>query len=467
MKKYDKKNGFSIAEMMIALLVISIIMAASMPIITKRSKSSVDKTWRAATNGSDAYFGLGPTQGIVIGTTEFPTGNYAKFLINTDDSANTTISHMLFSSNNTILAKLRFAPTQFEFGNNAVAESDNATAIGHNTNAGTNSTAIGANATANNTNATALGLQATATAANSTALGFGSIANVANATAVGHSSRSSGDKSSSFGYESVSSGSNSTAAGTLANATGNYSTSLGYNTISSGSSAVAIGSNSKTYAENALAVGHFAYASKKNSSALGNMANATGEQAVAIGHYANAPIDNSIALGRWANTYGGYALMIGNNLISVDSSKALNFGVNSDSIRSINIGLADTSINIKGIAYNSSDIRKKDITGEYKSGLDDIMKLKTYEFTYKDDTKKIKRVGVIAQELQTVFPNAVKKDDDGFLSIRKEDMFYAVINAIKEISLKITALQKENLKLKHQVEELSKRVEALENAKVK
>ena len=46
------------------------------------------------------------------------------------------------------------------------------------------------------------------------------------------------------------------------------------------------------------------------------------------------------------------------------------------------------------------------------------------------------KLGVVAQELQKVFPNAVTKDKDGYLRIRQEDMFYAMINAIKELDLK-------------------------------
>ena len=42
--------------------------------------------------------------------------------------------------------------------------------------------------------------------------------------------------------------------------------------------------------------------------------------------------------------------------------------------------------------------------------------------------------------MQKVFPDAVTKDEEGYLSIRYEDMFYAVINAIKELDKKITKI---------------------------
>ena len=81
-----------------------------------------------------------------------------------------------------------------------------------------------------------------------------------------------------------------------------------------------------------------------------------------------------------------------------------------------------------------------------------------FNYTFKKDTTKTPHVGVIAQDLQKVFPNAVKKGADGFLTIRMEDMFYAVINAIKELDSRMTALEKENKELKARLDRLEAKV---------
>ena len=110
----------------------------------------------------------------------------------------------------------------------------------------------------------------------------------------------------------------------------------------------------------------------------------------------------------------------------------------------------------------SSDRRLKYVGKDNNDGLAKIKQLKVFNYVYKKDTTKTPHVGVIAQDLQKVFPNAVKKGKDGFLTIRMEDMFYAVINAIKELDAKITALQKENQELKQlvkQVQEDNKRLD--------
>ncbi len=110
----------------------------------------------------------------------------------------------------------------------------------------------------------------------------------------------------------------------------------------------------------------------------------------------------------------------------------------------------------------ASDRRLKYVGKDNNDGLAKIKQLKVFNYVYKKDTTKTPHVGVIAQDLQKVFPHAVQKGKDGFLTIRMEDMFYAVINAIKELDAKITALQKENQELKQlvkQVQEDNKRLD--------
>ena len=105
-----------------------------------------------------------------------------------------------------------------------------------------------------------------------------------------------------------------------------------------------------------------------------------------------------------------------------------------------------------------SDRRLKYVGTNNNDGLDKIKQLKVFNYVYKKDTTKTPHVGVIAQDLQKVFPNAVQKGKDGFLTIRMEDMFYAVINAIKELDAKYQAQEK-------RINDLEKRIEKLEAKK--
>lgn len=87
-----------------------------------------------------------------------------------------------------------------------------------------------------------------------------------------------------------------------------------------------------------------------------------------------------------------------------------------------------------------SDRRLKNVGEKYTAGLEELKKLDFFHFTFKKDETKRAQVGVMAQDLQKVFPDAVKEGDDGYLMIRWDDMFYAVINAIKQLDEKIAKI---------------------------
>lgn len=85
-----------------------------------------------------------------------------------------------------------------------------------------------------------------------------------------------------------------------------------------------------------------------------------------------------------------------------------------------------------------SDIRLKNVSGDNTAGLKEISQLKVKNFTYKNDKKKTPHVGVIAQDLQKVFPNSVFQDGlSKYLKISREEIFWACVNAIKELNEKV------------------------------
>ena len=63
-----------------------------------------------------------------------------------------------------------------------------------------------------------------------------------------------------------------------------------------------------------------------------------------------------------------------------------------------------------------------------------------YNFTFKNDKENKSQVGVMAQDLQKVYPSAVVKGKDGYLRIRWDEMFYSMINAIKTLDKKLVAI---------------------------
>ena len=51
------------------------------------------------------------------------------------------------------------------------------------------------------------------------------------------------------------------------------------------------------------------------------------------------------------------------------------------------------------------------------------------------------QLGVIAQELESVAPNCVKTSERGVKTVDPDDLFWHMVNAIKELSAKVTALE--------------------------
>ena len=123
----------------------------------------------------------------------------------------------------------------------------------------------------------------------------------------------------------------------------------------------------------------------------------------------------------------------------------------------------------------SSDIRLKTDISENNDGIDKISALKVYNYTFKTEPD-INRTGVIAQELQKIFPDAVSKDENGYLKIRMEDMFYALVNSVKQLAQKIeniaskiadinkdiVTVRKEQKSIEKQISALNKRIMKLE-----
>ena len=118
-----------------------------------------------------------------------------------------------------------------------------------------------------------------------------------------------------------------------------------------------------------------------------------------------------------------------------------------------NCNVADTEYPAGGdcIDLKTSDIRLKDNITENNDGLAKILELKPYKYTFKSDKKKVPQVGVIAQDLQKVFPNSVKMSDDGYLHIRWDEMFYAMINAIKTLDKKVEKIASNILNMESDV----------------
>lgn len=212
---------------------------------------------------------------------------------------------------------------------------------------------------------------------------------------------------------------------------------------------------------------------KNNSSFAGVLQLGNGNN-ILLGNLKNStePANRSIAIGKNITSTGRNSVSIGyETQVTADYSVAIGSGAKVSSPNTIVLGTNTETVNIPGYLQVQatsypSDKRLKYVGKESVDGLDKVKKLKVYNYIYKKDAKKVPHVGVLAQDLQKIFPNAVKKGADGFLSIRTDDMFYAVINAVKELDTKISTLIKHDDEKELRIKKLEEENKAL-NARLK
>jgi hypothetical protein len=114
---------------------------------------------------------------------------------------------------------------------------------------------------------------------------------------------------------------------------------------------------------------------------------------------------------------------------------------------------------------NPSDIRLKDVLGNYTRGLNDIIRLQPVRFKYKVDNPRklpsdLEQIGFIAQEVQDVFPEAVNQCSDGYFDFNMHSVNVALVNSVKELKAENDRLKSEIVRMRSEYES---RISRLEN----
>ena len=448
--------------------------------------------------GGNTGTGWGALRLITQGDGNSAFGSNAMASITTGDS-NTALGEcaMTFYSSgtgNTAVGNTAMAPSargdyNTALGYNAMAEfrttGNGNTALGAFTNVqGENSIAIGGGiakedaSVANGQQALAIGYKASTKTDYGIAIGNSSSSTNTDAIAIGSRGvTASGESSIAIGSKAddattTASGSGSIAIGDGAVSTGDWSIALGVMSEAKGNSNVAIGTNAckGVTGTNKTCIGANSGPSdpvqKADTSTESIYFGTAGHFKRPDGRY-DADVNSVMEL----HKRGDYALAVVNadfvirgDLITMPRKKSGGRDARYGAFRTKYIDNAIEFDNVGDPSSNffSSDKRLKYVGKEFTSGLDKIRELQVFNYTYKKDKNKTPHVGVIAQDLQKIFPDAVIKGKNGFLKIRMEDMFYAVINAIKELDARVTAQDKRIQELENIVKQQDARLKLLE-----
>lgn len=357
-----------------------------------------------------------------------------------------------------------------------------------------NSVSIGADNVASGSQSVALGNFSLASGEYATAIGYRAIATGDYSTAIGPETTATGYAGFSGGYQTSASQFATTSFGYLSKATAAGSTAMGYNTLASGDLAFAIGyettsrgwmsftggvySMAKAYGgtsfgwcndtldspvisavndlDRIFQVGNGSYFNRRNAMTilrngkigLGNNNNpscplsfpatlerkiclypgGTGEVGIAVqGAYLQVYTD--IPNGTVGIGYQQHSLISGGN--------PTGFQYN------LNV-YGNGNAEFRGVLTQNSDIRlKKDITPLHGS-LAQLIRLNGYHYYWKDEAlDNGLQTGLLAQEVQQLFPELVKTNKEGILSINYSGLIPVMIESIKEQQQQIDRQQQQ------------------------
>ena len=485
-----KKNfhcAFSLMEMMVVLLIVAIVAAATAPMVTKkmaRNVGSGDSPWVfTGLNNNIAYNMSGANASAIIGATNYSySGNQPKY------------PRLVLAANGADHPALVFAGANGAYGGQINMDPDNRIVTMNDQTVGNGSVAfgfgqsiantptgavlIGQGVNARGADTVAIGRAVTASGGSTVTIGRASSATKAGAVAIGRGATAAGDNS-------VSIGASAGATATGGQTTGMGSVSIGNLTIATGRS-VAIGDQAQALGRRSVAIG--GYSTKNN-----RWTAASNEYSVAIGSGARTSADHQIVLGTADETVYIPGKLVVAQDVGFGGMVYLTPGNRDHGRQWVYLGTDDYKGGDDNFykcgkpGFINSDRRLKNVGEKYTAGLEELKKLDFYHYTFKADKDNTPLVGVMAQDLQKVFPDAVTKGEDGYLRIRLEDMFYAVINAVKELDTKISEivttfdskldsqnqrieslekqnseLQKQNAELQEEIKNIEKRIKKLE-----
>ena len=222
-------------------------------------------------------------------------------------------------------------------------------------------------------------------------------------------------------------------------ATGDYSTAMGYGSTASGIRSFAGGLYTVASGGGSFAFHSGTTASGTNSTALGRVTVASDYASTVIGQYNSSGSSETSA-----NSFStsAPAFVIGNGT-SGSLSDAFKVMFNGDATVS-------NDLTVSGDVVISSDARLKSNIVSLGSTLSKLLQIdgKSYEMKGKQ------KIGLLAQEIQEVFPELVSEDDNEMLAVNYQGLVPILINALKEQESKITYQQAQIDELKELVNKL-------------
>ena len=297
-------------------------------------------------------------------------------------------------------------------------------------------------------------------------------------TAIGDDALSlnnTGSSNTASGYQTLynnSSGNDNTASGCMAlsqNTSGEMNTATGYQALLNNT----LGDKNTAYGTQALfsnTLGHYNTASGMYSlhyNTTGNYNTASGYEAL----YNNTSGNYNTALGygtKLSNSLGTNQTVIGyeaqgqaDNSVVLGNSEVTKIYMAQDAGATVYArgGNFTGDMTISGNILVSSDARLKANIVSLGATLAKLLLLDGKTYTMKKDGKQ--KIGVLAQDIEKIFPELVSEDDNKILAVNYQGLIPILINALKEQNSKLTERSSKLKKVDVKISKLKLLVEKL------
>ena len=108
--------------------------------------------------------------------------------------------------------------------------------------------------------------------------------------------------------------------------------------------------------------------------------------------------------------------------------------------------LIDNDLIVTGSIYNTSDKRlKKNIETINNDSIDELFTINPISFCYKNDSTNKKHYGVLAQDIEKVFPELVDNNNiSGYKSVNYQELIPIILSKMKKMQDEINELKLTN-----------------------
>ncbi|MEJ2187540.1 MAG: tail fiber domain-containing protein, partial [Gemmatimonadota bacterium] len=246
--------------------------------------------------------------------------------------------------------------------------------------------------------------------------------------------------STAFGIDAVASNNSSFAAGLGPTASGAASTALGDVTIASGNEAFAAGVQTTASGDYSTAMGINATAGGIASFAAGWYVTAPSRYSTAFGNSTTAQAYNSFVIGRYNVVSGTTGSWVSTEPLFI----AGNGGGPSATSNALTL-YKNGNLTIAGTLTQSSDARLKEDMEPLEGTLAKVMRLTPIRYRFRPGTGRPggEEIGLTAQQVQPLFPELVKQDADGYLSLSYANLSAVLVKAVQEQQAEIAQVRQQ------------------------